>query len=135
MVETYNLKNTNTGKYKSIKNPVARGKAGLFCRTRQKAFNSLRLKNQTQNVKNQWRKVKEAVNEDCERIIKFTNGNTAYKNDFNLGYVLDIQNHIRRFDQNLTAMNNTRKMSKNSEANEDPQPMARRRKQKTLKRK
>jgi hypothetical protein len=135
MVETYNLKNTNTGKYKSIKNPVARGKAGIFCRTRQKAFNSLRLKNQTQNVKNQWRKVKEAVNEDCERIIKFTNGNTAYKNDFNLGYVLDIQNHIRRFDQNLTAMNNTRKMSKNSEANEDPQPLARRRKQKTLKRK
>ena len=135
MVETYNLKNTNTGRYKSIKNPVARGKAGLFCRTRQKAFNSLRLKNQTQNVKNQWRKVKEAVNEDCERIIKFTNGNTAYKNDFNLGYVLDIQNHIRRFDQNLTAMNNTRKMSKNSEANEDPQPVARRRKQKTQKRK
>jgi hypothetical protein len=135
MVETYNLKNTNTGKYKSIKNPVARGKAGIFCRTRQKAFNSLRLKNQTQNVKNQWKKVKEAVNEDCERIIKFTNGNTAYKNDFNLGYVLDIQNHIRRFDQNLTAMNNTRKMSKNSEANEDPQPLARRRKQKTLKRK
>ena len=135
MVETYNLKNTNTGKYKSIKNPVARGKAGIFCRTRQKAFNSLRLKNQTQNVKNQWRKVKEAVNEDCERIIKFTNGNTAYKNDFNLGYVLDIQNHIRRFDQNLSAMNNTRKMSKNSEANEDPQPLARRRKQKTLKRK
>ena len=135
MVETYNLKNTNTGKYKSIKNPVARGKAGIFCRTRQKAFNSLRLQNQTQNVKNQWRKVKEAVNEDCERIIKFTNGNTAYKNDFNLGYVLDIQNHIRRFDQNLTAMNNTRKMSKNSEANEDPQPLARRRKQKTLKRK
>jgi hypothetical protein len=135
MVETYNLKNTNTGRYKSIKNPVARGKAGLFCRTRQKAFNSLRLKNQTQNVKNQWRKVKEAVNEDCERIIKFTNGNTAYGIDFNLGYVLDIQNHIRRFDQNLTAMNNTRKMSKNSEANEDPQPVARRRKQKTLKRK
>jgi len=135
MVETYNLKNTNTGKYKSIKNPVARGKAGLFCRTRQKAFNSLRLKNQTQNVKNQWRKVKEAVNEDCERIIKFTNGNTAYKNDFNLGYVLDIQNHIRRFDQNLNAMNKTRKMSTNPEANEDPQPMARRRKQKTLKRK
>ena len=137
MVETYNLKNTNTGRYKSIKNPVARGKAGLFCRTRQKAFNSLRLKNQTQNVKNQWRKVKEAVNEDCERIIKFTNGNTAYGNDFNLGYVLDIQNHIRRFDQNLTAMNNTRKMSKNSnrQSNEDPQPVARRRKQKTQKRK
>ena len=135
MVETYNLKNTNTGKYKSIKNPVARGKAGLFCRTRQRAFNSLRLKNQTQNVKNQWKKVKDAVNEDCERIIKFTNGNSNYTNDFNLGYVLDIQNHIRRFDQNLTAMNNTRKMSKNSEANEDPQPLARRRKQKTLKRK
>ena len=135
MVETYNLKNTNTGKYKSIKNPVARGKAGLFCRTRQRAFNSLRLKNQTQNVKNQWKKVKDAVNEDCERIIKFTNGNGNYTNDFNLGYVLDIQNHIRRFDQNLTAMNNTRKMSKNSEANEDPQPLARRRKQKTLKRK
>jgi len=135
MVETYNLKNTNTGKYKSIKNPVARGKAGLFCRTRQKAFNSLRLKDQTQNVKNQWKKVKEAVNEDCERIIKFTNGNTKYTNDFNLGYVLDIQNHIRRFDQNLNAMNKTRKMSTNSEANEDPQPLARRRKQKTLKRK
>ena len=135
MVETYNLKNTNTGKYKSIKNPVARGKAGIFCRTRQKAFDSLRLKNQTQNVKNQWKKVKDAVNEDCERIIKFTNGNGNYTNDFNLGYVLDIQNHIRRFDQNLTAMNNTRKMSKNSEANEDPQPLARRRKQKTLKRK
>lgn len=135
MVETYNLKNTNTGKYKSIKNPVARGKAGLFCRTRQRAFNSLRLKNQTQNIKNQWRKVKEAVNEDCERIIKFTNGNTKYTNDFNLGYVLDIQNHIRRFDQNLNAMNKTRKMSTNSEANEDPQPLARRRKQKTLKRK
>ena len=137
MVETYNLKNTNTGKYKSIKNPVARGKAGIFCRTRQKAFNSLRLKNQTQNVKNQWNKVKEAVNEDCERIIKFTNGNTAYANDFNLGYVLDIQNHIRRFDQNLNAMNKTRKMSKNSnrQSNEDPQPLARRRKQKTLKRK
>ena len=135
MVETYNLKNTNTGKYKSIKNPVARGKAGIFCRTRQKAFNSLRLKNQTQNVKNQWKKVKEAVNEDCERIIKFTNGNTAFTNDFNLGYVLDIQNHIRRFDENLSAMNKTRKMSKNSEANEDPQPLARRRKQKTLKRK
>ena len=135
MVETYNLKNTNTGKYKSIKNPVARGKAGIFCRTRQKAFDSLRLKNQTQNVKNQWKKVKDAVNEDCERIIKFTNGNSNYTNDFNLGYVLDIQNHIRRFDQNLTAMNNTRKMSKNSEANEDPQPLARRRKQKTLKRK
>jgi hypothetical protein len=135
MVETYNLKNTNTGKYKSIKNPVARGKAGLFCRTRQKAFDSLRLKNQTQNVKNQWKKVKEAVNEDCERIIKFTNGNTKYTNDFNLGYVLDIQNHIRRFDQNLNAMNKTRKMSTNSEANEDPQPLARRRKQKTLKRK
>jgi len=135
MVETYNLKNTNTGKYKSIKNPVARGKAGLFCRTRQRAFNSLRLKNQTQNIKNQWRKVKEAVNEDCERIIKFTNGNTKYTNDFNLGYVLDIQNHIRRFDQNLNAMNKTRKMSTNTEANEDPQPLARRRKQKTLKRK
>jgi len=135
MVETYNLKNTNTGKYKSIKNPVARGKAGLFCRTRQRAFNSLRLKNQTQNIKNQWRKVKEAVNEDCERIIKFTNGNTKYTNDFNLGYVLDIQNHIRRFDQNLNTMNKTRKMSTNSEANEDPQPLARRRKQKTLKRK
>ncbi len=135
MVETYNLKNTNTGKYKSIKNPVARGKAGIFCRTRQKAFNSLRLKNQTQNVKNQWKKVKEAVNEDCERIIKFTNGNTSYGNNFNLGYVLDIQNHIRRFDQNLSAMNKTRKMSTNSEANEDPQPLARRRKQKTLKRK
>jgi hypothetical protein len=135
MVETYNLKNTNTGKYKSIKNPVARGKAGIFCRTRQKAFDSLRLKNQTQNVKNQWKKVKEAVNEDCERIIKFTNGNTKYTNDFNLGYVLDIQNHIRRFDQNLNAMNKTRKMSTNSEANEDPQPLARRRKQKTLKRK
>lgn len=137
MVETYNLKNTNTGKYKSIKNPVARGKAGIFCRTRQKAFDSLRLKNQTQNVKNQWRKVKEAVNEDCERIIKFTNSNSNYTNDFNLGYVLDIQNHIRRFDQNLIAMNNTRKMSKNSnsQANEDPQPMARRRKQKTQKRK
>ena len=135
MVETYNLKNTNTGKYKSIKNPVARGKAGLFCRTRQKAFNSLRLKDQTQNVKNQGKKVKEAVNEDCERIIKFTNGNTKYTNDFNLGYVLDIQNHIRRFDQNLNAMNKTRKMSTNSEANEDPQPLARRRKQKTLKRK
>jgi hypothetical protein len=135
MVETYNLKNTNTGKYKSIKNPVARGKAGLFCRTRQKAFNSLRLKDQTQNVKNQWKKVKEAVNEDCERIIKFTNGNTKYTNDFNLGYVLDIQNHIRRFDQNLNAMNKTRKMSTNSEANEDPQPLARRRKQTTLKRK
>ena len=135
MVETYNLKNTNTGKFKSIKNPVARGKAGIFCRTRQKAFDSLRLKNQTQNVKNQWKKVKDAVNEDCERIIKFTNGNGNYTNDFNLGYVLDIQNHIRRFDQNLTAMNNTRKMSKNSEANEDPQPLARRRKQKTLKRK
>ena len=135
MVETYNLKNTNTGKYKSIKNPVARGKAGIFCRTRQKAFDSLRLKNQTQNVKNQWKKVKDAVNEDCERIIKFTNGKGNYTNDFNLGYVLDIQNHIRRFDQNLTAMNNTRKMSKNSEANEDPQPLARRRKQKTLKRK
>lgn len=135
MVETYNLKNTNTGKYKSIKNPVARGKAGIFCRTRQKAFDSLRLKNQTQNVKNQWKKVKEAVNEDCERIIKFTNGNTKYTNDFNLGYVLDIQNHIRRFDQNLNAMNKTRKMSTNSQANEDPQPVARRRKQKTLKRK
>ena len=135
MVETYNLKNTNTGKYKSIKNPVARGKAGLFCRGRQKAFNSLRLKNQTQNVKNQWNKVKEAVNEDCERIIKFTNGNGNYTNDFNLGYVLDIQNHIRHFDKNLKAMNNTRKMSTNSEANEDPQPVARRRKQKTLKRK
>jgi hypothetical protein len=135
MIETYNLKNTNTGKYKSIKNPVARGKAGLFCRTRQKAFDSLRLKNQTQNVKNQWRKVKEAVNEDCERIIKFTNGNTKYTNDFNLGYVLDIQNHIRRFDQNLNAMNKTRKMSTNSEANEDPQPLAHRRKHKTLKRK
>jgi hypothetical protein len=135
MVETYNLVNTNTGKYKSIKNPVARGKAGIFCRTRQKAFNSLRLKNQTQNVKNQWKKVKEAVNEDCERIIKFTNGNSKYTNDFNLGYVLDIQNHIRRFDQNLNAMNKTRKMSTNSEANEDPQPMARRRKQMTLKRK
>jgi hypothetical protein len=135
MVETYNLVNTNTGKYKSIKNPVARGKAGIFCRTRQKAFNSLRLKNQTQNVKNQWKKVKEAVNEDCERIIKFTNGNGKYTNDFNLGYVLDIQNHIRRFDQNLNAMNKTRKMSTNSEANEDPQPMARRRKQMTLKRK
>ena len=137
MVETYNLKNTNTGKYKSIKNPVARGKAGLFCRTRQKAFNSLRLKNQTQNVKNQWNKVKEAVNEDCERIIKFTNGNGKYTNDFNLGYVLDIQNHIRHFDENLKAMNNTRKMSTNSnrQSNEDPQPVARRRKQKTLKRK
>ena len=137
MVETYNLKNTNTGKYKSIKNPVARGKAGIFCRTRQKAFNSLRLKNQTQNVKNQLNKVKEAVNEDCERIIKFTNGNSKYTNDFNIGYVLDIQNHIRQFDQNLTAMNNTRKMSKNSnsQANEDPQPVARRRKQKTQKRK
>jgi hypothetical protein len=137
MVETYNLKNTNTGKYKSIKNPVARGKAGLFCRTRQKAFNSLRLKNQTQNVKNQWNKVKEAVNEDCERIIKFTNGNSNYTNDFNLGYVLDIQNHIRHFDENLKAMNNTRKMSTNSnrQSNEDPQPVARRRKQKTLKRK
>jgi len=135
MVETYNLKNTNTGKYKSIKNPVARGKAGLFCRTRQRAFNSLRLKNQPQDVKNQWKNVKNAVNEDCERIIKFTNGNTKYTNDFNLGYVLDIQNHIRRFDQNLNAMNKTRKMSTNSEANEDPQPLARRRKQKTLKRK
>jgi len=135
MVETYNLKNTNTGKFKSIKNPVARGKAGLFCRTRQRAFNSLRLKNQPQDVKNQWKNVKNAVNEDCERIIKFTNGNTKYTNDFNLGYVLDIQNHIRRFDQNLNAMNKTRKMSTNSEANEDPQPLARRRKQKTLKRK
>ena len=135
MVETYNLKNTNTGKYKSIKNPVARGKAGLFCRTRQKAFNSLRLKDQTQNVKNQGKKVKEAVNEDCERIIKFTNGNGKYTNDFNLGYVLDIQNHIRHFDENLKAMNNTRKMSTNSQGNEDPQPLARRRKQKTLKRK
>jgi len=135
MVETYNLKNTNTGKYKSIKNPVARGKAGIFCRTRQKVFNSLRLKNQPQNVKNQWNKVKEAVNEDCERIIKFTNGNGKYTNDFNLGYVLDIQNHIRHFDENLKAMNNTRKMSTNSQGNEDPQPLARRRKQKTLKRK
>jgi len=133
MVETYNLVNTNTGKYKSIKNPVARGKAGIFCRTRQKAFNSLRLKNQTQNVKNQWKKVKEAVNEDCERIIKFTNGNGKYTNDFNLGYVLDIQNHIRRFDENLNAMNKTRKNS--NQTNEDPQPMARRRKQMTLKRK
>jgi len=133
MVETYNLINTNTGKYKSIKNPVARGKAGIFCRTRQKAFNSLRLKNQTQNVKNQWKKVKEAVNEDCERIIKFTNGNGKYTNDFNLGYVLDIQNHIRRFDENLNAMNKTRKNS--NQTNEDPQPMARRRKQMTLKRK
>jgi len=133
MVETYNLINTNTGKYKSIKNPVARGKAGIFCRTRQKAFNSLRLKNQSQNVKNQWKKVKEAVNEDCERIIKFTNGNGKYTNDFNLGYVLDIQNHIRRFDENLNAMNKTRKNS--NQTNEDPQPMARRRKQMTLKRK
>ena len=132
MVETYNLKNTNTGKYKSIKNPVARGKAGIFCRTRQKAFNSLRLKNQTQNVKNQWKKVREAVNEDCERIIKFTNGNSNYTNDFNLGYVLDIQNHIRHFDENLNAMNNTRKMSTTSQSN---QRTSRRRKQKTQKRK
>ena len=129
MVETYNLVNTNTGKYKSIKNPVARGKAGIFCRTRQKAFNSLRLKNQPQNIKNQWKKVREAVNADCERIIKFTNGNN-YTNDFNLGYVLDIQNHIRRFDQNLTALNkNKTRKNSNTQANEDPQPIARNRKQ------
>jgi hypothetical protein len=107
-METYNLKNTNTGKYKSIKNPVARGKAGLFCRTRKTAFNSLNLQNQTNNVKKQWNNVRKAVNEDCERIIKFTNGNGGYSNDFNLGYVLDIQNHIRRFDENLKAMKNTR---------------------------
>jgi hypothetical protein len=125
-METYNLKNTNTGKYKSIKNPVARGKAGLFCRGRQKAFNSLNLQNQTNNVKNQWKKVREAVNADCERIIKFTNGNSEYSNDFNLGYVLDIQNHIRRFDENLKAMNNTRKNSNG---------MSRSRKHTTLKRK
>jgi len=129
MVETYNLVNTNTGKYKSIKNPVARGKAGIFCRTRQKAFNSLRLQNQSQNVKNQWKKVREAVNEDCERIIQFTNGKN-YTNDFNLGYVLDIQNHIRRFDQNLNALNkNKTRKNSNTQANEDPQPIARNRKQ------
>jgi hypothetical protein len=105
MVETYNLKNTNTGRYKSIKNPVARGKAGLFCRGRQKAFNTLNLKNQNQNVLDQWQKVREAVNEDCEKIIKFTNGNTGYSNNsnINLGYVLDIQNHISQFTKNLTS--------------------------------
>jgi len=138
-METYNLKNTNTGKYKSIKNPVARGKAGLFCRTRKTAFNSLNLKNQNNNVKNQWKKVREAVNEDCEKIIKFTNGNGGYKNDFNLGYVLDIQNHIRRFDENLKAMK-TKKVP-NSQNSGDPQPLnnsnnglSRSRKHKTLKR-
>ena len=138
-METYNLKNTNTGKYKSIKNPVARGKAGLFCRTRKAQFNSLNLKNQNNNVKNQWKKVREAVNADCEKIIKFTNGNGGYTNDINLGYVLDIQNHIRHFDENLKGMNKTRKNS-NSQNSEDPQPLnsnnglSRSRKHKTLKR-
>ena len=122
-METYNLKNTNTGKYKSIKNPVARGKTGLFCRTRQKAFNNLNLKNQTNNVKNQWKKVREAVNADCEKIIKFTNGNGGYTNDINLGYVLDIQNHIQQFDENLKAMKNTRKVS-SSQNSADPQPLS-----------
>jgi len=137
-MEAYNLKNTNTGKYKSIKNPVARGKAGLFCRTRKAQFNSLNLKNQNNNVKNQWKKVREAVNADCEKIIKFTNGNGGYTNDINLGYVLDIQNHIRHFDKNLKAMK-TKKVP-NSQNSEDPQPlnnnngMSRSRKHKTLKR-
>jgi len=131
-METYNLKNTNTGKYKSIKNPVARGKAGLFCRKRQAAFNSLNLQNQTNNVKKQWNNVRKAVNEDCERIIKFTNGNGGYSNDFNLGYVLDIQNHIRRFDENLKAMNTTRKHSTVQSNNNGP---SRSRKHQTLKRK
>ena len=139
-METYNLKNTNTGKYKSIKNPVARGKAGLFCRTRKTAFNSLNLKNQNNNVKNQWKKVREAVNEDCEKIIKFTNGNGGYKNDFNLGYVLDIQNHIRRFDENLKQMK-TKKVP-NLQNIGDPQPLnnsnngpSRSRRHKTMRRK
>jgi len=137
-METYNLKNTNTRKYKSIKNPVARGKAGLFCRTRKAQFNSLNLKNQNNNVKNQWKKVREAVNADCEKIIKFTNGNGGYTNDINLGYVLDIQNHIRHFDENLKAMK-TKKVP-NSQNSEDPQPLnsnnglSRSRKHKTLKR-
>ena len=104
MVETYNLKNTNTGKYKSIKNPVARGKAGLFCRQKEKAFANLNLRGQPKNVVNQWEKVKRAVDEDCERIIKFTNGNTNYTNDFNLGYVLDIKNQIGQYDRNLKNM-------------------------------
>lgn len=125
MVETYNLKNTNTGKYKSIKNPVARGKAGMFCRTRKQAFNGLQLKNQSQNVKNQWNKVRKAVNDDCERIIKFTNGNGKYTNDFNLGYVLNIQNSIRLFDENLKAQtkkNIPNKKTVTNQINEDPQP-------------
>ena len=141
MVETYTLKNTNTGKFKSVKNPVARGKAGIFCRTRQRAFNSLRLKNQPQDVKNQWKNVKNAVNADCERLIKFANGNGKYTNDFNLGYILDVQNSINRFEtnlkilekKNLTKKNNTKKMN----INEDPQPFTqtRNRKQYTRKQK
>jgi hypothetical protein len=141
MVETYTLKNTNTGKFKSVKNPVARGKAGIFCRTRQRAFNSLRLKNQPQDVKNQWKNVKNAVNADCERLIKFANGNGKYTNDFNLGYILDVQNSINRFEtnlkilekKNLTKKNNTKKMNNN----EDPQPFTqtRNRKQYTRKQK
>jgi len=105
-MELYNLKNTNTGKYKTIKNPVARGKAGLFCRRKEKAFRNLNLTGQPKNVVEQWEKVKRAVDEDCERIIKFTNGNTSYTNDFNLGYVLDIQNHIDQYARNLNNMKN-----------------------------
>ncbi len=143
MVETYTLKNTNTGKFKSIKNPVARGKAGIFCRTRQRAFNSLRLKNQPQDVKNQWKNVKNAVNADCERLIKFANGNGKYTNDFNLGYILDVQNSINRFETNLKVLENKKNLTKKANKvnamnnNEDPQPFTqtRNRKQYTRKQK
>lgn len=111
----YNFKNTNSGKYKTIKNPVARGKAGMFCRQKEKAFKNLNLRGQPMNVVEQWEKVKQAVDEDCERIIKFTNGNTSYENDFNLGYVLDIQNQIGQYARNLNKLKTPKNMkTKNS---------------------
>ena len=99
MVKTYNF-TPRVGQYQSTSSSGAKAKATYFCRTRKKAFTNLNIKNQPQNIIAQWDKVKQAVDEDCEKIIQQSNSNDNI-NESATAYVLDIQQQINKYAKNL----------------------------------
>ena len=99
MVKTYNF-TPRVGQYQSTSSSGAKAKATYFCRTRKKAFTNLNIKNQPQNIIAQWDKVKQAVDEDCEKIIQQSNSNGNI-NESATAYVLDIQQQINKYAKNL----------------------------------
>jgi uncharacterized membrane protein len=115
MVKTYNF-TPRVGQYQSTSSSGAKAKATYFCRTRKKAFTNLNIKNQPQNIIAQWDKVKQAVDEDCEKIIQQSNSNGNI-NESATAYVLDIQQQINKYAKNLQELKFNKVGNANANAN------------------